>query len=54
VLFKDAGATCVRGYCHEPDGPNCPRYIAVAKAQVRDAATAGLWLESKARKNGSA
>ncbi|MBV8170524.1 MAG: FAD-dependent thymidylate synthase [Candidatus Eremiobacteraeota bacterium] len=53
VLFKDAGATCVRGYCHEPDGPNCPRYIAVAKAQVRDARSADHWLESKARKNGS-
>jgi len=33
VLFKDAGATCVRGYCNEPDGPNCPRYIAVVRAQ---------------------
>jgi thymidylate synthase (FAD) len=30
-LFIRAGATCVRGYCNEPNGPDCPRYIAVAK-----------------------
>jgi thymidylate synthase (FAD) len=53
-LFKDAGATCVRGYCHEPDGPNCPRYIAVVKAQIKDAQAAGEWLASKAKKNGAA
>jgi thymidylate synthase (FAD) len=53
-LFKDAGATCVRGYCHEPDGPNCPRYIAVAKAQLKEAQTAGEWLASKSQKNGKA
>lgn len=29
-LFTRAGATCVRGYCNEPNGPECPRYIAVA------------------------
>ncbi|MGH7684952.1 MAG: FAD-dependent thymidylate synthase [Vulcanimicrobiaceae bacterium] len=29
-LFSRAGATCVRGYCNEPNGPECPRYIAVA------------------------
>lgn len=29
-LFVRAGATCVRGYCNEPNGPECPRYIAVA------------------------
>ena len=29
-LFIRAGATCVRGYCNEPNGPECPRYIAVA------------------------
>lgn len=52
-LFKDAGATCVRGYCHEPDGPNCPRYIAVVKAQLREGEAANHWLDSKARKNGS-
>ncbi|MGP6157363.1 MAG: FAD-dependent thymidylate synthase [Vulcanimicrobiaceae bacterium] len=28
-LFVRAGATCVRGYCNEPNGPDCPRYIAV-------------------------
>jgi thymidylate synthase (FAD) len=29
-LFRKAGATCVRGYCNEPNGPECPRYIAVS------------------------
>lgn len=29
VLFVNAGATCVRGYCNEPNGPECPRYIRV-------------------------
>jgi thymidylate synthase (FAD) len=29
-LFVRAGATCVRGYCNEPNGPECPRYITVA------------------------
>jgi thymidylate synthase (FAD) len=28
-LFVRAGATCVRGYCNEPNGPECPRYVAV-------------------------
>ncbi len=28
-LFRKAGATCVRGYCNESNGPECPRYIAV-------------------------
>ena len=28
-LFVRAGATCVRGYCNEPNGPECPRYITV-------------------------
>lgn len=28
-LFHKAGATCVRGYCNEPNGPKCPRYINV-------------------------
>lgn len=28
-LFHKAGATCVRGYCNESNGPQCPRYIAV-------------------------
>jgi len=52
VLFKDAGATCVRGYCHEPDGPNCPRYIAVVKAQLREAESATQWLAAQQAKNG--
>jgi len=29
ALFVRAGATCVRGYCNEPNGPECPRYIVV-------------------------
>jgi thymidylate synthase (FAD) len=28
-LFRKAGASCVRGYCNETNGPECPRYIAV-------------------------
>jgi thymidylate synthase (FAD) len=51
VLFKDAGATCVRGYCNEPEGPRCPRYIAVARAKIRDAETARGWLAENG-KNG--
>jgi len=55
VLFKDAGATCVRGYCNEPDGPNCPRYVAVVRAQMTNAQSAADWLVSqgKVAKNGS-
>ena len=30
TLFIRAGASCVRGYCNEPNGPECPRYILVA------------------------
>jgi thymidylate synthase (FAD) len=29
VLFVNSGATCVRGYCNEPNGPDCPRYVAI-------------------------
>ncbi|GAC1305660.1 MAG: FAD-dependent thymidylate synthase [Vulcanimicrobiaceae bacterium] len=29
ALFVRAGATCVRGYCNEPNGPECPRYVVV-------------------------
>jgi len=29
LLFVRAGATCVRGYCNEPNGPECPRYVVV-------------------------
>jgi thymidylate synthase (FAD) len=47
VLFKDAGATCVRGYCNEPDGPRCPRYIAVVKAKLREGEGARRWLDQR-------
>lgn len=54
VLFKDAGATCVRGYCNETNGPECPRYIAVVKAQLKTAERAREWLTAhgKASANG--
>ena len=52
VLFKDAGATCVRGYCNEPEGPRCPRYVAVVKAQLDRAESARDWL-AKNGKNGA-
>jgi len=29
LLFVRAGASCVRGYCNEPNGPECPRYVVV-------------------------
>jgi thymidylate synthase (FAD) len=45
ALFRDAGATCVRGYCHEPNGPQCPRYVAVIKAQLEQGKRATEWLE---------
>ncbi len=44
VLFKDAGATCVRGYCNETNGPECPRYVAVIRADLRKAEEAKRWL----------
>jgi thymidylate synthase (FAD) len=44
LLFKDAGATCVRGYCNEPDGPACPRYVAVTRAKSIAAEEARRWL----------
>jgi len=55
VLFKDAGATCVRGYCNETNGPECPRYIAVVKAQIDGAKRAQQWLveHGKPSRNGS-
>jgi len=40
-LFFRAGATCVRGYCNEPNGPECPRYI-VVKNPVAARRSAGL------------
>jgi thymidylate synthase (FAD) len=33
-LFRKAGATCVRGYCNEKNGPECPRYVAVRGRKV--------------------
>jgi thymidylate synthase (FAD) len=47
VLFKDAGATCVRGYCNETNGPECPRFIAVIKADLRKAEAAKRWLSER-------
>ncbi|MGH7727951.1 MAG: FAD-dependent thymidylate synthase [Vulcanimicrobiaceae bacterium] len=41
ALFVRAGATCVRGYCNEPNGPQCPRYIAVARSRRSAGAPAG-------------
>jgi thymidylate synthase (FAD) len=41
VLFVRAGATCVRGYCNEPNGPDCPRYVAVAKPVARKLVATG-------------
>jgi thymidylate synthase (FAD) len=52
VLFKDAGATCVRGYCNEPEGPQCPRYVTVVRAQTKAAESARAWLAEHG-KNGS-
>jgi len=50
VLFKDAGATCVRGYCNEPDGPNCPRYVKVVRAQLEAAESATAWQNGRHEK----
>lgn len=50
VLFRDAGATCVRGYCHEPNGPECPRYVAVIKAQREQAKRAEAWVQERGKK----
>jgi len=41
ALFVRAGATCVRGYCNEPNGPECPRYI-IVKNPVAARRRAGL------------
>ena len=53
VLFADAGATCVRGYCHEPQGPQCPRYVAVARAQLAGAKSAHEWLAQRNKRDGN-
>jgi len=47
ALFKDAGATCVRGYCNETNGPECPRYITVIKSDLRKAEAAARWLAER-------
>ena len=49
VLFKDAGATCVRGYCNETEGPNCPRYVTVIRSDLRKAEAAKAWLASRGK-----
>ncbi|HLJ84984.1 MAG TPA: FAD-dependent thymidylate synthase [Candidatus Eremiobacteraceae bacterium] len=49
VLFKDAGATCVRGYCNETEGPNCPRYITVIRSDLRKAEAAKTWLATRGK-----
>jgi thymidylate synthase (FAD) len=53
VLFKDAGATCVRGYCNEPEGPRCPRYVTVVKAQLDRAESARDWLAKNGKNRAS-
>ncbi len=50
ALFVRAGATCVRGYCNEPNGPECPRYIAV-KNPVAARRRAGLSEDGPERAN---
>ena len=50
ALFVRAGATCVRGYCNEPNGPECPRYIAV-KNPVAARRQAGLGEDGPERAN---
>jgi hypothetical protein len=52
VLFKDAGATCVRGYCNEPNGPECPRYVAVVKAQMDGSRKAAEWIATHGKEPG--
>jgi thymidylate synthase (FAD) len=52
ALFRDAGATCVRGYCNEPNGPQCPRYVAVVKAQMEKAGGAAAWLAARKKPAG--
>jgi thymidylate synthase (FAD) len=47
-LFVRAGATCVRGYCNEPNGPECPRYV-VVKNPVAARRRAGLTEEGPER-----
>lgn len=50
ALFVHAGATCVRGYCNEPNGPECPRYV-VVKNPVAVRRRAGLGEEGPERSN---
>jgi thymidylate synthase (FAD) len=48
VLFVRAGATCVRGYCNEPNGPDCPRYIAITNPVATRRRTAAAAEPAKA------
>jgi len=50
ALFVRAGATCVRGYCNEPNGPECPRYI-VVKNPVAVRRRAGVGEDGPERSN---
>ncbi len=50
ALFVRAGATCVRGYCNEPNGPECPRYVLV-KNPVAARRRAGLTEDGPERAN---
>lgn len=50
ALFVRAGATCVRGYCNEPNGPECPRYV-VVKNPVAARRRAGLGEDGPERAN---
>ncbi len=50
ALFVRAGATCVRGYCNEPNGPECPRYI-VVKNPVAARRRAGVGEDGPVRAN---
>lgn len=49
-LFVRAGATCVRGYCNEPNGPECPRYV-VVKNPVAARRRAGVGEDGPERAN---
>ncbi len=49
-LFVRSGATCVRGYCNEPNGPECPRYI-VVKNPVAARRRAGVDEDGPQRSN---
>ncbi|GAC1567097.1 MAG: FAD-dependent thymidylate synthase [Vulcanimicrobiaceae bacterium] len=50
LLFVRAGATCVRGYCNEPNGPECPRYVVVSNP-VAGRRTTGITQDGPTRAN---